>query len=73
VSNGMVWCYTHAEYLPHEDFCGCYGRDLTDGQWCDLCWPHVAHRSVSQPWENTYFAQHGEDCPFQVNREGGRP
>ena len=49
--------------LGTEYFCGCCGRGLpTVGIWCEDCLQHVV-ASNRPPWERTYFAQHGVDCP----------
>lgn len=45
--------------------CGCCGREWT-GDWCDKCRPHIPKAFGAPPWDRTYFAQHGRDCPFQI-------
>lgn len=58
-------------------YCGCCGNPIganarTDNDWCSRCRPHIARarREVggcfTPVWERTYFAQTGEDCPWQV-------
>lgn len=53
------------------DYCGCCGGEIDNGDayWCSHCTDHVARATTAYLWERTYFAQHGEDCPFQVARE----
>ena len=53
------------------DHCGCCGRETFgptlrwyDG-WCVDCEGHVL-RDSRPPWDRTYAAQFGKDCPFQV-------
>lgn len=51
--------------------CGCCGRELgtdvagtADGLWCVDCIGHVLKGGAL--WDRTWFAQHGNECPFQV-------
>jgi hypothetical protein len=50
------------------DYCGCCGRESSNSEianpWCRDCRDHVLVHGA--PWERTYFAQHGADCPFQI-------
>ena len=56
-----------------QHYCGCCGCEIPpkdeDLMWCKRCDKHVLHpKNRWIPWhERTYFAQHGKDCPFQVN------
>lgn len=55
-------------YSPHQDFCGCCGRKCS-GDWCKDCRGHIAAQPLGAHvafWEQTYFAVHGEHCPYQV-------
>lgn len=54
-------------------FCGCCGRavrgsyldsEREPGDWCSQCITHLGKKGA--PWERTYFALHGADCPWQV-------
>ena len=52
-------------------YCGCCGREIgagtrTDPEWCADCKPHLRRGPLFAPWQRTYFAQHGKDCPWQV-------
>lgn len=52
-------------------YCGCCGNEIgrstrTDPDWCKRCKPHIRHYPRVPPWLRTYFAQHREDCPYQV-------
>ena len=55
-----------------ESFCGCCGRQIKLGykyvyQWCKECKEHLLPkegRCVSGPWDRTYYAQYGKDCPY---------
>lgn len=63
-----------------EWFCGCCGRDILDattpategGMWCPECAGHVLPGGTAifgcgpHPWDRTWFAQYGTDCPHQV-------
>lgn len=57
-------------------YCGCCGRptESTANDWCAKCLPHVITEEQGEenlklrglpPWERTWFAQHGTDCPYQ--------
>lgn len=53
-----------------EDFCWCCGYEIEpdlgyDPNWCGACLEHISPENL-QPWDRTYFALHGEPCPFQV-------
>lgn len=57
--------------MTERDYCGCCGREITDGQstaWCADCLGHVLHEGHlgRKWWDSTYLAQHGVDCPFQL-------
>jgi predicted amidophosphoribosyltransferase len=58
--------------LSQNPFCGCCGNpnDGLDANFCARCLPHIKPFKKAwgdlQPWERTYFAQHGQDCPFQA-------
>lgn len=47
-------------------YCGCCGRENTgpDESWCPDCVPHV--NAAGAPWERTYLARTGHECPFQA-------
>jgi len=49
--------------LPKGDFCGCCGRPAV-GDWCLECRAHLLSALGRAPWDRTYYAQHGTDCPF---------
>ena len=52
--------------MSNGNFCGCCGRSIPYGEWCLKCSQHLLpEKSHLPPWERTYFAQHGKDCPFQ--------
>lgn len=55
-----------------ENFCGCCGRSHKSGDihWCKDCLAHVRPARYGAPWERTYFAQHGKDCPSSVVKRG---
>lgn len=60
----------------NEDYCGCCGR-IVDVQvsslndpWCSQCTKHVLQNGAA-PWDRTYLAQHGVDCPYQVGAKRG--
>lgn len=57
------------EPVDHASHCGCCGRPIgqfIEGDpWCEDCLPHLAdYRIGIPPWDRTYFAQHGTDCPL---------
>jgi len=45
-------------------YCGCCGND-SYYPWCNDCTHHVLPEQDGFPEERTYFAQHGEPCPYQ--------
>lgn len=46
------------------DYCGCCGRRCGRNQdWCERCKKHIDPKKTL--WDATYFAQHGENCPYQ--------
>lgn len=58
-------------------YCGCCGNEIgpstrSDPDWCARCRSHVLpyRREIigcgPGPWTLTWFAQTGEDCPYQV-------
>lgn len=51
-----------------ESFCGCCGgRTYKEKTWCSRCLsdkPHLGPPGLP-PWERTWFAIYGTDCPFQ--------
>lgn len=52
-----------------KGYCGCCGNELrrADDLWCFRCRQSPKHLGrTGQIHERTYFATHGEDCPFQV-------
>jgi hypothetical protein len=54
-----------------DDYCGCCGNEISDrlsSLWCERCRGHIGQFTSGHPWEKTYAAMHGEDCPFQVSR-----
>lgn len=56
-----------------ESFCGCCGRSYynpsDDYEWCGNCAGHV-DESKAFPWDRTFRAVTGKDCPYQVNENG---
>jgi len=55
------------EYTYEDAYCGCCGRRSGEGSdptffWCAKCRKHVL--DYGPPWEKTYYAQRGKDCPF---------
>lgn len=59
-------------------YCGCCGNEIgqstrSDPDWCRRCVPHIIAKRrditgcYSPSWERTWFAQTGQDCPFQVD------
>lgn len=55
---------------PH--FCGCCGNQIVRpgrlSNWCGPCRKHVLTGRAADgkpPWDRTYFAQHGEPCPYE--------
>jgi hypothetical protein len=58
--------------LVDASFCGCCGNAAEGDDliiWCVRCQGHVTDRG--QPWDRTWFAQHGTDCPYVVNEATG--
>lgn len=54
------------------NYCGCCGNALTDLDpypWCLRCKPHIKLEGKVVPWERTYFAVTGTDCPYRVKQE----
>ncbi len=50
---------------PEDSFCGCCGNECPEADlWCRRCDEHVI--DARHPWEATYFAVHGIDCPYAV-------
>jgi hypothetical protein len=52
------------------DYCGCCGQPAGaggDALWCEPCRDHVG--AVGHPWDRTFFALTGAECPFQVRTE----
>ena len=56
-----------------ESFCGCCGRQIKADLWfeaylwCKECIEHLLPREgrcVNGPWDRTYHAQYGKDCPY---------
>ena len=48
------------------DYCGCCGIEIEgQGNWCKNCLPHIIDTHQA-PWNNTYFAQFNQDCPFSI-------
>jgi hypothetical protein len=55
---------------PHTDHCGCCGRPISNQEWCTDCAKHLLpYQRGLPPWDRTYFAQHGKDCPFEYSAE----
>jgi hypothetical protein len=59
--------------MAEWDYCGCCGRECK-GEWCADCKAHLRQLTLrpglgcaldNAPWERTYYAQFGEDCPYQ--------
>ena len=52
-----------------RDFCGCCGRPSGNSwisePWCRDCSGHVLKLGGAQ-WDRTWFAQTGQECPFQI-------
>ena len=51
-------------------FCGCCGRVCrNEAEWCFKCRGHVVQDADLRlpPWERTFGAQHGTDCPYEVD------
>ncbi len=53
-----------------EHYCGCCGREIpggfiSDPIWCTDCKRHILPGSGA-PWNRTFYAQHRNECPFQV-------
>ena len=47
------------------DYCGCCGNEIEGrGEWCKDCLTHIVD-TYRAPWDNTYYAQYGEECPFR--------
>ena len=46
------------------DYCGCCGLEpvTADDYFCPRCLAHV-EQSTRAPWDRTYFARRGKDCP----------
>lgn len=57
----MMEIYDHV-----NNACGCCGRALDDedADWCKDCQRHVLPQSSGPPWDQTYLAQFGRECPF---------
>jgi hypothetical protein len=51
-----------------DNYCGCCGWPCV-GKWCLICRDHVA-KDGRPDFDRTYFAQHGELCPNDVDRFG---
>ena len=47
----------------NEAFCGCCGCEISFGDWCLRCQQHVMERGAP-PWDRTYMAQPGVECPY---------
>lgn len=47
-----------------ENFCGCCGTQSAS-DWCRRCREHIAPPNRPE-YERNYYAQHGEECPYQV-------
>jgi hypothetical protein len=47
-------------------WCGCCGREVFDAEWCPDCVQHVVQGGYAPPWDRTWLAQTGWDCPLQV-------
>jgi len=60
-------------YFPRKvttpDYCGCCGREYTNGDshFCLDCIGHVSNTRHA-PWDRTYYAIHGSECPFARSR-----
>lgn len=54
------------------NYCGCCGREMPAWrEWCADCEPHVLTGSLP-PWEKTYYARYGRECPFApTDGDGG--
>lgn len=46
-------------------YCGCCGTATINGNWCKRCSDHVL-KLGGAPWDRTWLAQTGRDCPYQV-------
>lgn len=49
------------------NYCGCCGRPTRNSFWCSRCTAHIAPADRSL-WDRTWFAQHGQPCPFEAKR-----
>ena len=48
----------------HSGHCGCCGEPIPYGEWCAVCMEHLLPEKPGlAPWDRTWFAQHGTDCP----------
>lgn len=65
------WSSRSPDLLPPAgSWCGCCGRPCDETVlWCLDCAAHVGRRG--QPHERTWFAMHGEDCPFTERHDEG--
>ena len=65
--HGVAW-YDCAKCVE-QTFCGCCGT-LSKGEFCVKCRQHVLPINGNRhAWERTYFAQFGQDCPYQDPKE----
>lgn len=82
-----IACQQHRVVLlpPEGNWCGCCGRPCAEPWlWCDDCLFHVELAGEKPLHERTWYAQHGELCPFieddddaaadvDIAPEGGAP
>ena len=56
----------HDGEYAEDDYCGCCGRVIVQGTpfWCIDCLREHIDTLARRPEKATYFAQHGEACPF---------
>ena len=59
------------ETETNTNYCGCCGRQILivedEEDWCGYCRKHVRAQLLYghiAPWERTYLAQFGQECPF---------
>jgi hypothetical protein len=60
--------------MSRSDYCGCCGREIENSSvgepWCRDCRDHALPPALGRaPWDRTYYAQHGMDCPLQEPAE----
>ncbi|WP_447978106.1 hypothetical protein [Candidatus Nitrospira bockiana] len=52
--------------VRERNYCPCCSREIARRrEVCRACEGHLAPDDGRPPWERTYFAVHGKDCPYQ--------